>query len=40
MSRIDQCMDERIHSNQVDVTPELPAQAVREAIVNEVVLCD
>ena len=34
MSRIDQCMDERIHSNQVDVTPELPAQAVREAIVN------
>ena len=37
MSRIDQRVGERIHSNQVDVTPELPAQAVREAIVNAVV---
>ena len=37
MSRIDQRVGERIHSAQVDVTPELPAQAVREAIVNAVV---
>lgn len=37
MSRIDQHVGEHIHSNQVDVTPELPAQAVREAIVNAVV---
>ena len=37
LSRIDQRVGERIHSNQVDVTPELPAQAVREAIVNAVV---
>ena len=37
MSRIDLRVGERIHSNQVDVTPELPAQAVREAIVNAVV---
>lgn len=37
MLRIDQRVGERIHSNQVDVTPELPAQAVREAIVNAVV---
>ena len=37
MSRVDQRVGERIHSNQVDVTPELPAQAVREAIVNAVV---
>ena len=38
MSRIDQHVGERIHSAQVDVTPELPAQAVTEAIVNAV-LC-
>lgn len=37
MSRIDQRVGERIHSAQVDVIPELPAQAVREAIVNAVV---
>ncbi len=37
MSRIDQRVGERIHSARVDVTPELPAQAVREAIVNAVV---
>ena len=37
MARIDQRVGERIHSAQVDVTPELPAQAVREAIVNAVV---
>ena len=37
MSRIDQRVGERIHSAQVNVTPELPAQAVREAIVNAVV---
>lgn len=37
MSRIDQRVGERIYSNQVDVTPELPAQAVREAIVNAIV---
>jgi hypothetical protein len=37
MSRIDQRVGERIHSTRVDVTPELPAQAVREAIVNAVV---
>ena len=38
MSRIDQHVGERTHSAQVDVTPELPAQAVTEAIVNAV-LC-
>ena len=37
MSRIDQRVGERIHSTRVDVTPEQPAQAVREAIVNAVV---
>lgn len=37
MSRIDQRVGERIFSTQVNVTPELPAQAVREAIVNAVV---
>ena len=37
MSRIDQHVGERTHSAQVDVTPELPAQAVTEAIVNAVV---
>lgn len=37
MSRVDQRVGERIHSARVDVTPELPAQAVREAIVNAVV---
>ena len=37
MSRINQHVGERIHSAQVDVTPELPAQAVTEAIVNAVV---
>ena len=37
MSRIDQRVGERIHSARVDVTPELPAQAVREVIVNAVV---
>ena len=37
MSRIDQHVSERTHSAQVDVTPELPAQAVTEAIVNAVV---
>ena len=37
MSRIDQRVGERTHSAQVDVTPELPAQAVTEAIVNAVV---
>jgi predicted HTH transcriptional regulator len=37
MSRIDQRVGERTHSAEVDVTPELPAQAVTEAIVNAVV---
>ena len=37
MSRIDQHVGERIRTAQVDVTPELPAQAVTEAIVNAVV---
>lgn len=37
MSRINQQVGERIHSAQVDVTPELPTQAVMEAIVNAVV---
>ena len=37
MARIDQRVGERIHSAEVDVTPELPAQAVTEAIVNAVV---
>ena len=37
MSRIDQHVGERTHSAQVDVTPELPAQAVTEAMVNAVV---
>ena len=37
MSRINQQVGERIHSAQVDVTPELPPQAVMEAIVNAVV---
>ena len=37
MSRIDQRVGERILSAEVDVTPELPAQAVTEAIVNAVV---
>lgn len=37
MARIDQRVGERIHSAAVDVTPELPAQAVTEAIVNAVV---
>ncbi|MBO4738470.1 MAG: DUF4062 domain-containing protein [Bacteroidales bacterium] len=37
MSRINQHVGERIHSAQVDVTPELPTQAVMEAIVNAVV---
>ena len=37
MSRIDQRVGERTRSAQVDVTPELPAQAVTEAIVNAVV---
>lgn len=37
MSRIDQHVGERTRTAQVDVTPELPAQAVTEAIVNAVV---
>ena len=37
MSRIDQHVGERTRSAQVDVTPELPPQAVTEAIVNAVV---
>lgn len=37
MARIDQRVGERTHSAEVDVTPELPAQAVTEAIVNAVV---
>ena len=37
MSRINQRVGERVRSAQVDVTPELPAQAVTEAIVNAVV---
>ena len=37
MSRIDQRVGERTRTAQVDVTPELPAQAVTEAIVNAVV---
>ena len=37
MSRINQHVGERTQSAQVDVTPELPTQAVTEAIVNAVV---
>ena len=37
MSRINQHVGERTRSAQVDVTPELPPQAVTEAIVNAVV---
>ena len=37
MSRIDQYVGERTHTAQVDVVPELPTQAVTEAIVNAVV---
>ena len=37
MTRIDQRVGERTRSAEVDVTPELPTQAVTEAIVNAVV---
>lgn len=37
MSRINQQVGERIQNAQVDITPELPPQAVAEAIVNAVV---